>query len=441
MDWEKNKSITYLIGILTAAVYVLVFRRVYEDCLCTVYEFYGYRLDNTDIKAQWITNILAFIPILFYKPQRKVSDFMAIVIYVIVYVPSVTAIQCYYPEYSFSIRYQLAYLFAMSLFFLSSKVRLSNYCFRKSKYAMKIKPYLLFGGIVFLLTIAIFNTSIQLVSFDDVYDIRQSGNSKADSIPLFNYLYIWMPNVLSPLFVTMGCIKKKRNLVVMGFLMALLYYMTCGMKAAVFIPILSLFLYKSLDKNDKTNFKIFPYLTLGVIVPYILFLLFDTPLVTALVGLLLMRTYGISAFLTPIYIDVFQDYPYTYYSHIGIVDKIFGMYPFQTHSLGNEVALAYGLRDAEANLNANFLVTDGIAAGGIVGIIIISIVFFFFLILMNQLTKKIRYPVAVSLVTGVSIALTNVSLFTTLLTCGMLLLLVFLRLAKINEYDKEYDKH
>ena len=429
----------HAISIITAILYIFVFRRVYEDCLVAVYGYYGYRLDNTDIAAQWITNFLAFFPIIFYQPKQKVSDFISIVIYVIVYVPTLISLQCYYPDYSFSVKYQIAYLFAMCLFFLSSKLHRSSISF-SNRHLLKVKPFLVFGILVFLLTIAIYNTRITLVSFETAYDIRESGGSLANSIPVFGYFYAWMPTVLSPIFVTVGCVRNNKTMIVLGFCMALLYFMTCGMKSAVFIPILSYLLYKGLDKNERMVYKIFPYLTVGVIVPYILFVLFDTPIVSALVGLLLMRTYGISAFLTPIYIDVFQEYPYTHYTHIAIIDAIFGGYPFKTHSLGNEVSQAYGALDAEANFNANFLVTDGIAAGGITGIIIISIIFFLFLILLNQLSTKLRYPVAVSLVTGVSISLTNVSLFTTLLSFGLLFLLVFLRYTNINKYDS-YAKH
>lgn len=419
------------INIITAIIYVFVFRAAYENCLCDVYGYYGFKLENKDSFAILLSNIIAFLPILLYRPQRKVSDFIAIVIYVIVYVPTIISLQCYYRDYSFSLPYQLAYLFATCLFFLASKNIYSFSVFRKNNSLFRVKPFITLGVFVFLFTIVLFNTNIQLVSFDDVYGLRESGSSIANSIPIYDYLYSWMPNVFSPLLVAIGCMRKNKILVIIGFLMAILYYATCGMKAALFIPLVSYLVFKYLERDDDNIKYIFPFLTLGVIIPYYLFVFADSSLVRAVIGLLLMRTYGISAFLTPIYIDVFQEYPYTYYSHVRIVDAIFGMYPFKTHSLGNEVAAAYGAYDAEANMNANFLITDGIAAGGVWGVVFIAIVFYFFLLLLNKLSNRIQYYAAMSMMAGVAISLTNISLFTTILSSGMILLLVFLRYTKI----------
>ena len=69
------------------------------------------------------------------------------------------------------------------------------------------------------------------------------------------------------------------------------------------------------------------------------------------------------------------------YSHIGIVNYITGAYPFGKDALGKAVWSGYkGFSIEESmNANANFLVTDGVAAAGIYGVFIIAIIFYYLL--------------------------------------------------------------
>ncbi|OYP41035.1 hypothetical protein CIK90_00645, partial [Prevotella sp. P5-126] len=412
---------------------IVLFREAYENCLYPVFEYYGYKLENTEFVAKFISNILAFIPILLYKPQNhNVSDFISILIYVMIYVPTLLGLQYYYVDYASALPYQLAYLLAMCVFFSASRNKSSNKKFSPPSFYISKNMVVSLGVLVLLVTFIVFRNNMQLVSFDSVYDIRTSGTQLADSIPVYSYLYAWMSTVFSPLFVTLGCVKNKKIYIYLGFFMSLVFYMTCGMKSTFFIPLLSLFLYKYLKKDADNFYYIFPLLSIGIAIPYVLYLLFDSRIVEILVGLIIMRTFGISAYLTPIYIDVFNRYPYTYYSHIRIIDAITGMYPFETHSLGNEVNLAYGTADAEAQINANFLVTDGIAAGGIGGIIFITILFYFFLVFINRLCKSDNYYTAIAMLTGAAISLTNNSLFTTLLSSGLLFVICVIRFVKID---------
>lgn len=436
MIGKRFKISSSAVNILTAIIYIILFRRVYEDCLYGVFDYYGFKLENTAFRDEVITNILSFLPILLYRPNnKKASDFVAIMIYVMIYVPSLMSLQYYYTDYSFAIKYQLVYFVGMCLFFLVSKNRRSSYVIKSSVY-VRPKVIVVFSVIIALVTLFVFRGNIKLVSFEDVYGLREAGGGIADSIPLYGYFYQWMSTVFSPVLIGYGCYSKNKKLIIGGFALALLFYMTCGMKSTLFIPILSYILYKSLEKDKNNIIKIFPWLTLGLAIPYFIYLTFQSRLAEILVGLILMRTYGIAAYMTPIYIDVFQQYPYTYYSHIRIVDAIFGMYPFATHALGMEVNQAYGTVDQGANMNANFMVTDGIAAGGLLGVLFISVLFYFFLIILNRLTNRFEYCFVVSIMTGAVISLTNNSLFTTLLTCGLLVVLLIYKYIKVDSYER-----
>lgn len=432
--FKSEKKMTLMINILTTIVYIYLFRRVYIDYLYGYFGFYGYRLTNQSHISTLITDILLFIPVLYYKARYKISDVFSIIIYVMIYVPTLVALQYYYEDYSFIVPYQVLYAFAMILFFFASSNHISNERYRKNKHSIKYNSFILLGLIAILGVFIVFRGNIRLVSFSDVYDLRwSSGDTIADSIPFFGYLYMWMANTLSPLFVALGLLLNNKKYVILGFFMALLYYMTCGMKGTLVVPIIAYIFYKKLDNPDNMRL-VYPVLVLPLIFAYVLLLLFPYEgALGMLISIILMRTYGIASLLTPMYIDVFQTYPYTFYCHVGVINKIFGLYPFDNPSLGTAISEAYGGYDTESVSNSNFLVTDGIAAGGLVGLFVISVLFYFFLCYLNKLSNNYRFNFVISAMAGIIMAFSNVSIFTTILSCGLILLLVFLRYVKFNK--------
>lgn len=77
------------------------------------------------------------------------------------------------------------------------------------------------------------------------------------------------------------------------------------------------------------------------------------------------------------------------------------------------------------NANANFLVTDGVAAAGIYGVFIIAIIFYYLLKYLNKVSARHDMDFVFIVLLGVISALLNVSLFTTLISCGLFLILIF----------------
>ena len=124
--------------------------------------------------------------------------------------------------------------------------------------------------------------------------------------------------------------------------------------------------------------------------------------------------------------------PYTYYTHIGIVNKLTGAYPYDT-SLGHVVSY-HG-----ANANGCFWLMDGVAAAGIWGIVFSTFVFIVIKSLFNSAEKRMN----VSMFSVVSLfamsMLVNVSLFTAIFSCGFLLmyiLFIYLDLDAFHKYGK-----
>jgi len=140
------------------------------------------------------------------------------------------------------------------------------------------------------------------------------------------------------------------------------------------------------------------------------------------------RIAGNGGYITMWYHDFFSTNPYTYYSHINFINAVTGAYPYDVQ-LGQVVGGEYW---GDMNANANFWATDGIAAMGFWGVATITFLLFFTLVFFNSITKKIN-PLFVLLLTIPFIySLLNVSLFSTLLTGGGFLVLLFFIILNAN---------
>lgn len=422
---ERQKL--FLLNAITAILYIWVFRQVYVNYLAVSHAHSAYRVENNDSLSVFITNLIAFIPILFYKARNKVSDFITIFLYVMVHVPTVVGLQYYYKDYLFVLPYQISYLFAFILFFCASSNKISQRCCPNSKYAISLKHFVAFAIFDVLLIVAVFHSRMRLVSFYNVYDLRMDNMDLDPGIPGIGYLMMWMNSII-PLMVAIGCYKKNNKLIILGFSMALVYYMVNAMKSVLFIALLSFVLYHFVRKWGLKF--VFPLLTIGLHMAYLLVYFMDNEAVGMGISLLMNRTYGIASQITPMYIDVFQNHPYTYLSHIGIVNRITGMYPFGDEALGYAIERLYSGEFSQAN--TNFLVTDGLSSCGIPGIYIISVFFYYLLSHLNRITGRFEFWFVAASIMGAITSIANLSIFTTLLSTGLLFLMFYYRFVKIN---------
>lgn len=430
-SWTKLKCLLSNIRIIncfTAIAYIICYRLVYINYLVIYQSYiYPYEINNNNFYSIWITNLLAFAPILLYR-GKKISEIITLFLYIMVYVPTLIGLQYYYKDYSFVLPFQLTYFFAITLFFLASRNKTSNQSFKKLQYSISNKSFLWFAFFDILLVVIVYHSRMRLVSFFDVYDLRVEFGENQVGIPGLSYIFMWMVSICT-LLIASGCHKNDRRILILGFLISLVYYMSNGMKSVLFAAIASYGLYYIIEKGW---IKIlFPLMILPLILAYLLVASIDNEAINMAVSITLSRTYSISAGLIPYYIDTFhfQNYPFTYYSHIGIVNSITGTYPFGDLPLGTAVNLIFLGEDAMAN--TNFLVMDGYAAAGLPGIFIITIFVYFLFSYINKVTNRFSFSFVASSMMGAIMEMSNMSIFTTLLSTGLLFLLVYYRFVRV----------
>lgn len=286
--------------------------------------------------------------------------------------------------------------------------------------------YLLLWSIV----LSVFGGHLQLVGFEDVYKLRNE-NSELLQTGIVGYALANLAWAINPFLIAQGLIEKKKAVLAVGVVGQIVLYATLGHKGVLLSTVVVFGAYYAFLRRPvisaATISRVLVVLCAIPIIPYLAGFANDQSTIgaalTQLMALLYMRTLGMVAAATGVYIDFFQTHPYTYYSHVNIVSA-FVHYPYQ-ESLGE--AIGFDLTGDELDANASFYATDGYAALGPYGVVLIGPIMGLFLSFANALCERSFRLACVAFVPFVMIV-ANTSLFTSLLTGGglMLLLLTYL---------------
>ena len=200
---------TDYVSLVTAILYVFIFRFIYTDYLVPLWGYFGYYNNNSDGIRIITSNIFAVLPILCYSNKKVISNLISILIYILVYLPTIIMIQYYFVDFQLAIKYQLVFLLGMTLFFLSD-IDSGKVVILKKNY-IPIKFYLWVGIIMLLFVVIYYGSSLRLVSFSKIYELRVDNyGAKLSRFPLIGYFILWISNFFRPLFLSIGLVYKKK---------------------------------------------------------------------------------------------------------------------------------------------------------------------------------------------------------------------------------------
>lgn len=381
------------------------------------------------------------LPIIFYKGCTSISAFLSFFIYIFIYIPCLHSLFVSFKiDDTTVLNYSLALVFAMSLFFAVKNWRLP---IGFAEYKKIPFQYIEIVTIVFLILILIPSLgSIRFVNFmtdqKEMYDLRAELSTARRSIPFIGYIGHWVKSGLLPILFTVylkNKTYKKLALCVFGYFLC---YLVDMQKVTLLTP---LFLYTiyTIMKGTKAASTFHVLIMAGIMfVCILLYCFIEIPVFYMLASIFIMRTVCVDGWLASLYYKFFitENEPFTYYSHINIINWITQSYPFKD-SLG--VAIAHG----HMNGNASFIITDGVAAGGAWGIVVIAIVFALFLAFMNRVCDKYNLTYIGVGFLSATISLLNVSFFTSILTCGfgvLILILLFVDMSPIESTPTEEEE-
>ena len=420
----SNPLVSLLTDKVVLSVLVLTYLSVfsYSFSLFVVPKFgyFGFVMHETMLIDKIFIYLTVFFISLFLPIYiKRASEILLMFLYVFIYIPSCVVL--------FSIREDwLPYNDAFEMWGWVSCCFIVILSFTKLPIfqikSLKINKFYFVTTnliIVFVLCLLFFKTkgNFSIVSHDNLSELNDVRNSAGLS-GVFSYIYLWIITFsIGLLFSIYDNVDLKIRFILLSFIYCFFAF-SMGAKILLVAPLVFLGVYFWLFRYKAK----FLYIFWGLIIVLILFQLITLifpKLGFTLSALLLFRTLSISSLSFAVYFDYFQVHDYTNFQHIGIVAQLFNT-NFGS-PLPVKLAEYYGL----GNFNANFIVNDGYAGMGYRGMLIMSFVYSSFIYLLDCVTKRIKFSIVVFGLTYFGMYLGNVSLFTLLLSHGLLILFFY----------------
>ncbi|HKW61704.1 MAG TPA: hypothetical protein VJN89_04095 [Candidatus Acidoferrum sp.] len=424
---RAKKRVLVVLGILG---YVAFFQWMYVIYLYPFWGYFGFDYNPPGrgyIALAWCLSVIPslWMPVDLNRP----SQLAYWVLYVTVTIPSM-----FVPLYAgLNSPYEIIYL--LLALFAGLAIAGSSYLFPLFRIHPPRIPPRLFWLVVGCLTAGlslwmavVFRHHLRIVSFQDAYDVRTAASDVAEGSQV-NYAFTLLTAAIYPFLMGLGLYRKRRWLFFAGVLGQVLVYSIEGTKGSV-SSILFIVAFYFLLRAGRTWFApklAWSALLLLAVLCFSLFVAgYDPgPLLSTLLFVLLMRTLSINGLLTAQYYKFFQHNPLTYFSHIKGVNWILA-YPYK-YTVGQEIGLAYvGSIDLDAT--AHFWATDGIGGLGLPGVLLMSVFCAVVFWILDSASQR-HDPRLVALVSAYgAFNLANISLFTSLCSGGLALLILLLYL-------------
>lgn len=417
-----QKRLIFLLGI--AAIYLISVHWAYVIFVNPFYDYAGYNYYERGVEMYIFGYIVALLPLLFYQSAREPSNFGAALLYSLCYAPGqLLMLFMWFRSAGSLIAVMLAWMVSMCLIFRSASISLvrSRYedDYTPSRMAVTGSIGVYGRAIILALTIAGIASTVYLdighmsfVSFEDVYDLRfQSAD--AGGWLIAGYLNMWLSYLFIPYYLAIGIVEKKISAWVLALGASLTIYMAIGAKGALLLPFVMLIYDRILlRKGDVLTTMLLCLACFS----FVIALLDNTDfLITK--AMVFVRTLGVSGWTMTQYYDFFTDNGYTYYTHINGIRQITNAYSYGSYGLGQLIGIEYS-GSADANFNANFWASDGLAALGVFGIFVITIFVCLVMILINYVSASFDLRFVCLLFVGFWSALANGPLTTALVSGG-----------------------
>jgi hypothetical protein len=394
-----------------AALYACVYAVGYVTFVHRNYDYAGFNLVEPFRVGVLLAAVgLAMAPLTAYRGARAISSVVAAIIYYILYVPIIMtfALASEAPDYAV-VLIEVNFAAGMTLLFLVDRFRLVLPRAIKLRLAPSLLTLMLaLAGCVYIY--ALYRGNLRFASYDEVYEQRFANAALGASV-VASYLSAWFANAVLPVCLAYGTVQRRWLPFLAGSAGCLMVYMATAAKSVLLFPVMSVGL--ALVLNPQRVARAFEWLGLSLV----LVMVASLPLgMNSFNALFWMRTVGNSGSLTLHYFNFFAEHPKTYFTHINVINKLTGLYPYGDDIVGQVVGRYYWTDETCAN--ASFWATDGIAALGLPGILVSSLLLAGILAVLNALVTRANILFAlIALIPFIS-SLLNTSLFSSMWTGG-----------------------
>jgi hypothetical protein len=382
--------------------------------------YFGFEYYDPGTSYVLLSWILAFVPAA-WMPIRlsRPSHLIYWVLYITAYIPSIVV-----PLYA-GLTSPQEWGRLASVLFVGFAVIACSYACPLRKISPPLLSQSLFWsiliGLVLVLSawmIIVFRRDLHIVSFNDVYFLRDAANDMTGSGT--NFAFMITTGALYPLLMGAGLYYKRKSLILAGMFGQLLIYSIAGTKGSilsiVFVPCMYLLL-----KVSRLPFGVvflFSCLTLlgGTAWIYAESGGNPGPIGTLLCFVVLMRTLAINGLVTAQYFDFFQKNPFTLFSHVTGINWVLH-YPY-SYPIGMEIGLAYQ-GTTGLDQTGSFWAMDGLAGLGLAGVLLVSGICAVVFWCLDSVSQGHDPKLPALMATYEAYNLANISLFTSLWSGGL----------------------
>lgn len=407
-------------------IYLFVYDYLFHDFIFEQFGYLGivYQPMSMLVIIAWLA--LSIIPMAFYYGVVNISSYITFFLYLFVYIPFIHAL---YVITDISLLQKgIVSIVVCAFFILYMNIGKSIKILKDINITPKI-PFKYIEALTILLSAIYVAVNLNRMHFvniftqqDILYDLRAQNAEEIGEGNIFAYLRGWLFGAFYP-FLLVDYLKNKKWVSTLCILFGyIILFMVDMQKLTFFMPFALTALYFLIKLNIHTICNRLHSFIIGflILLSLVLMNLQENKIVFTVASILILRTICVTGWLTQTYFLFFNNgNPFTHYSHINIVNMLTNNYPY-------DVPLGVAVSYHSQNANATFLLTDGYAAWGIFGIVIIGIIFYLFLEFANSISYNYKLEDLLVLFLPTVSYLLNVSFFTTLLSNGLLFLLILI---------------
>lgn len=436
----KNPIIKRTLFIALVILFIIILNFVYKDYVTKFYSYMGFgynnNLDTFNILISWL---LALLPALWMpiKIQRP-SQFIYLVFYLTIYIPPLFLMYDFsLPELASEKILILSIVLFLGMIFLGLEYLIP--LIKIKSITLNKKTFIMVGSLIsFIFIFYVIGTQFRNLHFatniTEIYQIRAEYKTHLieASSSFTGYAISWISYVIVPFLFSFGIMLKKRGLITISIAISLLIYSINGFKALLFLPLLMLGV-AYLIKRWKSEFSIM--LVIGtsglLLIPYLGSIAnLNENLMISIVNVIPFRIFAVPAQILMEYYDFFTRFPPTYLSHVSIF-SLFIKYPYHQY-LSSLIPTFY--KGSGIGANASAWAMDGLAGFGLFGIVIISIFMGLVFLILDSSAKKIRTEFVVLCIVPAAINITSTSIFTTLFSGGLILIILLFLVIPQSQY-------
>jgi len=439
LNRENLKARIFLM--LGVAIYISAFLYSYKQWVVPRYESWG--LSYRDVPEIYITiSWLLCLASALWMPRdlTRPSQLLFFIQYFIIFIPS--SFILYYsgnPELDPRDVLLLVIFLFFGLTILQAGYKLPLLSLKKNSLSVKFFWRAFWCGAtgLFIYLLTVFGSYFQLADFQNIYDVRSAGGDlvTASGSSFAGYAQMWLSGFVLPFLFSIGVFRKRWGFVLIAAA-GYLYLLGIGGSKSTMLAMVYLsaiyFLVRAGGKN--AGIKIAACFS-GLLLFPVIFPLIGVEggaLDTWYVAIIHSRIFSIPQLSIGQYYDFFQTHPLTYGSHITGINWLV-TYPYDM-----DIPRTIGryFYNADLTANVNMWAQDGIASFGLIGIPVVSAIAVVIFLLLDSVARLHDLRFVTVALGNITLIFANGSIFTTIISGGLFLLIVALYFYPAEYSDK-----